>query len=71
MWSHRDIKIQIPHYLVLPLNCQRQFIPTTTASGCRGFKSRHANAQKAPHLYQIRGFLIESSPMKVERNHCI
>ena len=38
------------------MNCHRQFIPTTTASGCRGFESRHTNKEKAPHLNRYGAF---------------
>lgn len=42
------------------MNCHRQSIPTTTASGCRGFESSHANAQqKAPYLSRYGAFLCK------------
>ena len=39
-------------------DCHRQSSPTTT-SGCRGFESRHANAQqKAPYLSRYGAYLL-------------
>ena len=39
------------------MDCHRQSIPTTTASACRGFESRHANKEKLL-IYQSFYFSI-------------
>ena len=50
--ARREVSLRLSR-----MNCHRQFIPTTPASGCRGFESRHANAQqKAPYLSRYGAF---------------
>ena len=52
--ARREVSLRLSR-----MNCHRQFIPTTTASGCRGFESRHANAQqKAPYLVRYGAYLL-------------
>ena len=47
------------------MNCHRQFIPTTTASGCRGFESRHAN-EKKPRTLTGTGLFLQGWTMGFE-----
>ncbi len=53
--ARREVSLRLSR-----MNCHRQFIPTTTAGGCRGFESRHANDKK-PHTLAGTGLLVQGS----------
>ena len=55
--ARREVSLRLSR-----MNCNRQFIPTTTASGCRGFESRHANDKK-PRTLTGTGLFVQGWTM--------